>query len=179
MRRNVSIPAAAAAIGLILALLVIPPASAAGNPFQRGPDPTPAYVAGTNGGFATAQLTVPPGNGFNGGFIYFPTDTSLGTWGAVAIVPGFTALFANEEAWMGPWLASFGFVVIGVETNSRTDNDVNRGTQLLAALDYLTRQSAVRDRVEHLEPMTVAGDDPFVSREVGGAHRATGVEFIC
>ena len=148
MRRNISLPAAAAAIGLILALLVIPPASAAGNPFQRGPDPTPAYVASSNGGFATAQLTVPPGNGFNGGFIYYPTDTSLGTWGAVAIVPGFTALFANEEAWMGPWLASFGFVVIGVETNSRTDNDVNRGTQLLAALDYLTRQSAVRDRVD-------------------------------
>jgi dienelactone hydrolase len=146
MRRNVSIPAAAAVIGLILAMVVIPPASAAG--FQRGPDPTPAYVASTNGGFATAQLTVPPGNGFNGGFIYYPTDTSLGTWGAVAIVPGFTALFANEEAWMGPWLASFGFVVIGVETNSRTDNDVNRGTQLLAALDYLTRQSAVRDRVD-------------------------------
>src|SRR5439155_21569414 len=105
MRRNVSIPAAAAAIGLILALLVIPPASAAGNPFQRGPDPTPAYVAGTNGGFATAQLTVPPGNGFNGGFIYYPTDTSLGTWGAVAIVPRITALLANEGAWMGPWPA--------------------------------------------------------------------------
>src|SRR5439155_19301000 len=123
-------------------------ASAADNPYQRGPDPTVASMAATYGPFATAQMTVPAGNGFNGGYIYYPTDTSLGTWGAVAIVPGFTALFANEEAWMGPWLASFGFVVIGVETNSRTDNDVNRGTQLLAALDYLTRQSAVRDRVD-------------------------------
>jgi dienelactone hydrolase len=121
---------------------------AADNPYQRGPDPTPQSVAASRGTFATASVSVPPGNGFNGGMIYYPTDTSLGTWGAVAIVPGYTALFANEEAWMGPWLASFGFVVIGVETNSRTDNDYNRGTQLLAALDYLTQQSPVRDRVD-------------------------------
>ncbi|WP_446471756.1 poly(ethylene terephthalate) hydrolase family protein [Actinophytocola algeriensis] len=40
---------------------------------------------------------------------------------------------------MGPWLASFGFVVIGVETNGLTDFDTARGTQLPAALDYLTQ----------------------------------------
>lgn len=94
------------------------------------------------------QVSVPPGNGFNGGTIYYPTDTSQGTWGAVAIVPGYTALFANEEAWMGPWLASFGFVVIGVETNSRTDSADARGTELLAALDYLIQKSTVHDRVD-------------------------------
>jgi len=123
-------------------------AAAADNPYQRGPDPTVASVAATRGTFATAQLTVPPGNGFGGGYIYYPTDTSLGTWGAVAIVPGYSALFANEEAWMGPWLASFGFVVIGVETTTRNDGADARATELLAALDYLTRQSAVRDRVD-------------------------------
>jgi len=123
-------------------------AVAAGNPYQRGPDPTLSSVASSTGPFATAQVSVPPGNGFNGGMIYYPTDTSLGTWGAVAIVPGYTALFANEEAWMGPWLASFGFVVIGIETNSRTDFDTQRGTELLAALNYLTTQSPVRDRVD-------------------------------
>ena len=144
---RVAVAAIAVAVGLATALVMIEPATA-DNPYQRGPDPTVAYVAGTNGGFATAQLSVPPGNGFNGGTIYYPTDTSLGTWGAVAIVPGYTAKFANEEAWMGPWLASFGFVVIGVETNSTTDYDTARGTQLLAALDYLTQQSPVRDRVD-------------------------------
>lgn len=147
-----------ALVGLIAALLAFEPASAADsparpvaaadNPYQRGPDPTLAGVAAPKGPFATAQVSVAPGNGFNGGTIYYPTDTSLGTWGAVAIVPGYTALFANEEAWMGPWLSSFGFVVIGVETNSRTDYDVARGTQLLAALDYLTQKSPVRDRVD-------------------------------
>lgn len=141
--------AVAAAIAAMITLTVATwPASAAGNPYQRGPDPTLASVAASRGTFATAQVSVPPGNGFNGGTIYYPTDTSLGTWGAAAIVPGYTALFANEEAWMGPWLASFGFVVIGIETNSRTDYDVARGTELLAALDYLTQQSPVRDRVD-------------------------------
>ncbi|NUP39310.1 MAG: lipase [Streptomyces sp.] len=137
-----------AVLGLIAAIPAFQPASAADNPYQRGPDPTLASVAASHGPFATAQTSVAPGNGFNGGTIYYPTDTTQGTWGAVAIVPGYTALFANEEAWMGPWLSSFGFVVIGIETNSRTDYDVARGTQLLAALDYLTQQSPVRDRVD-------------------------------
>jgi dienelactone hydrolase len=138
-----------AVAGLVAAMLAtLQPASAAGNPHQRGPDPTVASVAASRGPFTTASVSVPPGNGFNGGTIYYPTDTGLGTWGAVAIVPGYTARFADEEAWMGPWLSSFGFVVIGVETNSRTDYDTARGTQLLAALDYLTQRSPVRDRVD-------------------------------
>ncbi|WP_405590499.1 cellulose binding domain-containing protein [Streptomyces sp. NBC_01190] len=149
-RRPLKLVAAAlvAAVGLVVAMLALQPASAADNGYQRGPDPTLASVAASKGPFATAQVSVAPGNGFNGGTIYYPTDTSLGTWGAVAIVPGYTALFANEEAWMGPWLSSFGFVVIGVETNSRTDYDVARGTELLAALDYLVQKSPVRDRVD-------------------------------
>jgi dienelactone hydrolase len=105
-------------------------------------------IESRTGPFATASMSVPAGHGFNGGMVYYPTDTSLGTWGAVAIVPGYSALFADEEAWMGPWLSSFGFVVIGVETNSRTDSADARGTELLAALDYLTTQSPVRDRVD-------------------------------
>jgi dienelactone hydrolase len=138
----------AVALGMLAAVVAMVPASATGNPYQRGPDPTLAGVAAPRGTFATAQLSVPPGNGFNGGMIYYPTDTSLGTWGAVAIVPGYTARFADEEAWMGHWLASFGFVVIGIETNSRTDLDAARGAQLLAGLDYLTQKSPVRDRVD-------------------------------
>src|SRR3954469_15385252 len=132
----------------VTAVLSPPSAYAADTPYQRGPNPTVASVAATRGTFATAQMTVPAGNGFRGGYLYYPTDTSAGTWGAVAIVPGYSALFANEEAWMGPWLASFGFVVIGVETITRSDSADARATQLLAALDYLTQRSAVRDRVD-------------------------------
>jgi dienelactone hydrolase len=162
VRRSRLVRAAVAALAVVTALFTTmsvsqPSASAvarpraaasAGNPYQRGPDPTVSSVAASTGSFATAQVSVPPGHGFNGGMIYYPADTGLGTWGAVAIVPGYTALFANEEAWMGPWLASFGFVVIGVETNSRTDYDTQRGAELLAALDYLSTQSPVRDRVD-------------------------------
>ncbi|MFD0821243.1 lipase, partial [Micromonospora zhanjiangensis] len=147
-RRIGRILAAAVAVGMLTATVAVSAASAADNPYQRGPDPTLASVAATRGPFATTQTTVPAGNGFNGGYLYYPTDTSLGTWGAVAIVPGYSALFANEEAWMGPWLASFGFVVIGIETNSLNDGAEPRGTQLLAALDYLTRSSPVRTRVD-------------------------------
>ncbi|MEU0589431.1 ricin-type beta-trefoil lectin domain protein [Streptomyces sp. NPDC006132] len=143
----------AAVTGLLTALVAIQPASARpasaqDNPYQRGPDPTVSSVAAQRGTFATAEMTVPPGNGFNGGKIYYPTDTSQGTWGAVAAVPGYTAKWAAEGAWMGPWLASFGFVVIGIDTNSPNDYDTARGTQLLAALDYLTQRSPVRDRVD-------------------------------
>ncbi|SCG74774.1 poly(ethylene terephthalate) hydrolase family protein [Micromonospora rifamycinica] len=139
---------AAAVAGLLTMTVASGSASAADNPYQRGPDPTRSSVAAVNGPFANTSVAVPTGYGFNGGRIYYPTDTSQGTFGAIAISPGYTALFSVELAWMGPWLASHGFVVIGIETNSRNDFDTARGTQLLAALDYLTQQSPVRDRVD-------------------------------
>ncbi|WUH89624.1 cellulose-binding domain-containing protein [Streptomyces sp. NBC_00433] len=147
-----------AVLAAVVAMALTQPASAAGPAAaaapnaaastQRGPDPTVAMIEANRGPFATAQLTVAPGSGFNGGTVYYPTDTGLGTWGALAIVPGYSALFANEEAWMGPWLSSFGFVVIGVETNSRSDDDNARASELLSALTWLTTTSPVKDRVD-------------------------------
>ncbi|MFD0200252.1 MULTISPECIES: poly(ethylene terephthalate) hydrolase family protein [Saccharothrix] len=138
----------AVVLGALTVAVAVQPASGADNPYQRGPDPTQSSVSASRGTFATAQVGVPAGNGFGGGVIYHPTDTSQGTFGAVAIVPGYTATWAAEGAWMGHWLASFGFVVIGIDTNNRNDWDTARGTQLLAALDYLTQRSSVRDRVD-------------------------------
>ncbi|MEV6691443.1 ricin-type beta-trefoil lectin domain protein [Micromonospora sp. NPDC051196] len=146
----------AAAVGLLTVTVAAGSASAADNPYERGPDPTRTSVATERGPFANTSVSVPTGYGFNGGRIYYPTDTSQGTFGAIAISPGYTALFSAELAWMGPWLASHGFVVIGIETNSRNDFDTARGTQLLAALDYLTQQSPVRDRVDSSR-LAVAG----------------------
>ncbi|TDC82176.1 carbohydrate-binding protein [Micromonospora sp. KC606] len=140
--------ATAALFATAAVVVAVRPALAADNPYQRGPNPTAASVAASRGTFATTQVNVPAGNGFGGGVIYYPTDTSQGRFGAVAIVPGYTATWAAEGAWMGPWLASFGFVVIGIDTNSRNDWDTARGQQLLAALDYLTQRSSVRDRVD-------------------------------
>jgi pimeloyl-ACP methyl ester carboxylesterase len=47
-------------------------------------------------------------------------------------------------------------VVIGIETNSRFDQPASRGTQLLAALDYLVNSSSVRTRVDSTR-LAVAG----------------------
>jgi len=115
---------------------------------QRGPDPTIQSIEASRGTFATGQLGVTPGNGFGGGVVYYPTDTSQGTWGALAIVPGYTAKCANEEAWMGPWLSSFGFVVLCIETNTTTDSDSQRAAELLAGLDWLTTTSPLRGQVD-------------------------------
>jgi hypothetical protein len=131
-----------------VSLIAVQPAAAADNPYERGPAPTVQSVAAQRGTFATASTNVGGGHGFRSGVIYYPTDTSQGTFGAIAVVPGYTATWAAEGAWMGHWLASFGFVVIGIDTNSSTDGDTARGTQLLAALDYLTRESTVRGRVD-------------------------------
>jgi predicted esterase len=142
--RRTTVAAAAIVLGALAAAL---PASAADNPYQRGPDPTPAGIAAPTGPFATASVTVPRGNGFGGGVIYYPTATNEGTFGAVAISPGLNGTWPGI-AWLGPRLASQGFVVFGIETNNLNDSPTSRGTQLLAALDYLTRTSSVRSRVD-------------------------------
>jgi alpha-beta hydrolase superfamily lysophospholipase len=123
------------------------PSSAADNPFQRGPDPTLASIQATTGPFAVSTTTVARGNGFGGGTIYFPTDTSQGTFGAVVIAPGFTER-QSAVSWLGPRLASQGFVIFTIDTNSTTDQPTARATEMLAALDFLTGSSSVRTRVD-------------------------------
>lgn len=137
---------AGAVLGLVAAT-TWPQAASAASPYERGPNPTAASIAATTGPFATASVTVPRGNGFGGGVIYYPTDTRQGTFGGLAISPGLNGTWAGI-AWLGPRLASQGFVVFGIETNNLNDSPTSRGTQLLAALDYLTRTSSVRTRVD-------------------------------
>ena len=115
---------------------------------QRGPDPTIAMIEATRGPFATAQVSVPAGNGFGGGVVYYPTDTTLGTWGALAIVPGYSALCSTEEAWMGPWLSSFGFVVICAETNTRTDGDEPARRRTAGRAELADHASPVKAEVD-------------------------------
>lgn len=149
-------PGTAIVLGMVAAATVAThSASAADNPYQRGPDPTAASVAATTGPFAIASTNVPRGNGFGGGTIYYPTDTGQGTFGVLAISPGLNGTWPGI-AWLGPRLASQGFVVFGIETNNLNDSPTSRGTQLLAALDYLTQSSTVRNRVD-ANRLAVAG----------------------
>jgi dienelactone hydrolase len=147
-RRNRTLLAALALVlGLVGATIGGHPAVAAENPYQRGPDPTLQSISAPTGPFATAQVTVPAQSNFGGGTIYYPTDTSQGTFGAVAISPGFTEL-QIAISWLGPRLASQGFVVFTIDTLGVFDFPDARADQLLAALDYLTNTSSVRTRVD-------------------------------
>ncbi|MEO3782297.1 alpha/beta hydrolase [Actinocorallia sp. B10E7] len=135
---------AVAAAGLVAA----PPAHAA-NPYERGPAPTNSSIEASRGPYSVSQTSVSSlaAVGFGGGTIYYPTTTSDGTFGAVAISPGFTA-YESSIAWLGPRLASQGFVVFTIDTITTMDQPASRGDQLLAALDYLTQRSSVRSRVD-------------------------------
>ncbi|WP_320064467.1 alpha/beta hydrolase [Micromonospora sp. RTGN7] len=132
-------------------------AQAAESPYERGPDPTSAILEASRGPFATASQNVSSISvtGFGGGVIYYPTSTSEGTFGAIAISPGFTASWSSIS-WLGPRIASHGFVVIGIETNTVLDQPDSRGRQLLAALDYLVQRSSVRTRID-ASRLAVAG----------------------
>ncbi|WP_424920833.1 dienelactone hydrolase family protein, partial [Streptomyces sp. wa13] len=144
---KLGIAAAAATAGLVTALM--PGAHAADNPYERGPAPSNSSIEASRGSYATSQTTVSSlsVSGFGGGTIYYPTSTSDGTFGAVVISPGFTA-YQSSIAWLGPRLASQGFVVFTIDTNTTADQPASRGDQLLAALDYLTGTSSVRSRVD-------------------------------
>jgi predicted dienelactone hydrolase len=140
--------------GVVLAALaltagVAAPAPAAANPYERGPAPTTASIEASRGSFATATTTVSrlAVSGFGGGTIYYPTSTTAGTFGAISIAPGFTAT-QSSISWLGPRLASQGFVVFTIDTLTTSDQPDSRGRQLLSSLDYLTQQSSVRSRID-------------------------------
>jgi len=144
----------AAPLGVALALVAgattaVDAAPLADNPYERGPAPTVSSIEASRGSFATATTTVSglSVTDFGGGTIYYPTSTAQGTFGAVAVAPGFTA-YQSSMAWLGPRLASQGFVVFTIDTNTTLDQPDSRGRQLLAALDYLTERSSVRSRID-------------------------------
>ncbi|WP_435849938.1 bis(hydroxyethyl) terephthalate hydrolase [Streptomyces pristinaespiralis] len=148
-RRSLLGAAAAAAAALCATLLPGTQAQAADNPYERGPAPTVASIEALRGPYSVSETSVSSlaVSGFGGGTIYYPTSTSDGTFGAIAISPGFTA-YESSIAWLGPRLASQGFVVFTIDTNTVYDQPDSRGDQLLAALDYLTQRSTVRGRID-------------------------------
>ncbi|EOY45410.1 alpha/beta hydrolase family protein [Streptomyces lividans] len=149
VRRRLAAVTAAVAPVLVLGTLTGPGAQAADNPYERGPAPTESSIEALRGPYSVADTSVSSlaVTGFGGGTIYYPTSTSDGTFGAVVIAPGFTA-YQSSIAWLGPRLASQGFVVFTIDTNTTLDQPDSRGRQLLAALDYLTGRSSVRGRID-------------------------------
>jgi dienelactone hydrolase len=124
------------------------PTSAQTNPYERGPAPTLQSVQASRGPFAVAQLDVQNAlPSFGGGRIFYPTDTSQGTFGVVVVVPGYLSIW-EHHGWLGPRLASQGFVVVMMNTLTLWDQPSSRGTQALAALDNVIRDSRVSSRID-------------------------------
>lgn len=128
--------------------LVAVPSAHAETEYRVGPDPTASSLE-SDGPFASTSYAVADSAtpGFGAATVYHPTDTSLPTLGGIAISPGYTET-QTDVAWFGPRLSSHGFVVIIFDTLSPYDYPAARGEQLLAALDYLTGSSTVKDRVD-------------------------------
>ena len=146
-----------AAVALALSGMVVgsSAASAQTNPYERGPAPSASSIRSDNGPFATTSTSVSFVSGFGGGRIYYPTSTSAGTFGGVVIAPGFTA-GASTYAGIADRVASHGFVVFAIDTNSRLDFPPSRGDQIQAALDYLVEDSSVASRIDATR-LAVAG----------------------
>ena len=140
--------AALAATALTAGTFGAVPAAVADDSYQRGPDPTVESIEAPRGSFevGVAVITRAAAEGFGGGTVYYPTDTSEGTFGAVAVSPGYSSSQA-AIAWLGPRLASQGFVVLTIDTLRTSDSPSRRGDQLLAALDYLGR-TELADRID-------------------------------
>ncbi|MGY6499430.1 MAG: poly(ethylene terephthalate) hydrolase family protein [Acidimicrobiales bacterium] len=161
------------ALTLLAATLLVAPTGvdAQTNPYQRGPTPTAASLERA-GSYSVSTSNVSSSvSGFGGGTIYYPTGTSE-TFGGIAVSPGYTAS-SSSMAWYGRRLASHGFVVIVIDTNSRFDQPNSRGTQLLNSLNYLENSapSAVRARLD-ASRMAVSGH----SMGGGGSLRASNTD---
>jgi len=119
------------------------PVPAPGPPYDRGPAPSAAALEADLGPFAVAALVVTPAAavGYGGGTVSYPTNTDEGPFGAVAVCPGYTGVQRSLQ-WLGPHLASNGFVVIVIDTLSPTNNAEQRSVQLVAALNQVITFSA-------------------------------------
>ncbi|MGV9385868.1 poly(ethylene terephthalate) hydrolase family protein [Nonomuraea sp. NPDC003707] len=94
------------------------------------PDPTAQSLEATAGPLATATYTVPNPSGYKAGTITYPT--AGGSYPGIVLMPGYQGTQQNLS-WLGPRLASWGFVVLNVDTNTLSDSPDQRGTQIRAA----------------------------------------------
>lgn len=104
-------------------------ALAQSNPYQKGPDPTQASIE-ADGPYAVSTQTL-KGSGFGSGTVYSPN--TAGSYALVAVCPGFVSA-QSSIAQISRRLATHGFVVVTIDTNTIFDFPDSRSTQLLAAL---------------------------------------------
>ena len=117
------------------------PGDGGGSSYQRGPDPSVSFLEADRGQYSVRSSRVSGlVSGFGGGTIYYPTGTT-GTMAAVVVIPGFVSAESSID-WWGPKLASYGFVVMTIDTNTGFDQPPSRARQINNALDYLISQNS-------------------------------------
>lgn len=95
---------------------------------------------------------------FAGAMVFYPLTLSFDLPnGAIAFVPGFRANAAMYE-WWGPALASLGYTVFILETNSPTDALAARADALVAAVDFIKSENQNADApiVNKIDPDKIA-----------------------
>ncbi|MEH6565821.1 MAG: dienelactone hydrolase family protein [Halopseudomonas sp.] len=111
-----------------------------GEGYERGPDPSVSFIEAQRGQYSVDSERVSGlVSGFGGGTIHYPEDTT-GTMAAIVVIPGYVSAESSIE-WWGPKLASYGFVVMTIDTNTGFDQPPSRANQINAALDYLVDQN--------------------------------------
>jgi len=103
--------------------------------YQRGPNPTIASLEASSGPFAigASYISSSQADGYGDATVYYPTKASQGSYGLVVMCPGITAT-STLYSWLAQRVASWGFVVINIDTNSVFDFDASRAEQMAAAL---------------------------------------------
>ncbi|MEY4561407.1 MAG: hypothetical protein RLZZ618_684 [Pseudomonadota bacterium] len=113
-------------------------ANAQSNPYEKGPAPTKANLEAAKGSFAVSSFSISRPSGFGGGTVHYPT--AAGKYGLLALAPPYLAQ-SSSFAWLGPRLASHGFVVVLIDVNSTLDFPESRSTQQLKAIEYALKQN--------------------------------------
>jgi len=117
------------------------PCNDCSNGFQRGPVPSTYQLEANSGPYSVRTINVSnfSASGFGGGTIHYSTETG-GQQGLIAVVPGFVS-YESSIKWWGSRLASWGFVVITIDTNTIYDQPNSRADQLSAALDHVINEA--------------------------------------
>jgi dienelactone hydrolase len=131
-------PSIASAIAVVATVALAGPPVAAHAAGAAVPNPTVQSLEATNGPLSTATYTVPNPSGYRAGTITYPA--AAGSYPGIVLMPGYQGTQSNLS-WLAPRLASWGFVVVNVDTNTLNDDPNSRGTQIRAAGTQLVNLS--------------------------------------
>lgn len=132
--------------------------------FERGPAPS-ASALEANGPFAIATASIAKPEGYGSATVYFPRDTSQGKFGLVVLTPGFLGVPGYYQ-WLAERVASHGFVVVNIGTNTIFDVPDARAREMAAALRQVVTLAAL--------PETPFGSATDTSRRALMGHSAGG-----